>query len=201
MMEKYFLFIKHNILPIWRIIEWGNGVLFSFLYGRKFEKTIKEVFSDNLAYNLIYRKLELSDAESLFNLIKRQDKRDLVFFHPHEFDLRSIRKQFQNKAFLMMGVFDEGGMVGYFFLRFFTNKKCFVGRLIDRSHRGLGIGQIMNHIMYEIGWRMNFRCFSTISRNNTAVIRAHAKNPNIKILKELSNNYLLVEFIRNKDLQ
>lgn len=200
-MERFFLFIKHNLLPVWKIIEWGNGAFFSFIYGRKLEITIKKVLSDSLSYNLSYRKLELSDAESLFNLIEGQNEKDLVFFHPHEFDLISIRKQFQNKAFLMMGVFDGGEMVGYFFLRFFANKKCFVGRLIDRSHRGEGIGVIMNDIMYKIGWRMNFRCLSTISRNNTAVIRAHAKNPTIKILKELSNNYLLVEFIRNRDLK
>ena len=54
----------------------------------------------------------------------------------------------------------------------------------------------MNFIMYETAWRMGFRCLSTISRNNIAVMRAHAKNPTMVVLKELSNDYLLVEFVR-----
>lgn len=199
-MERFFLFTKHHLHLVWRIIEWVNSAFFSFLFGRKLETTISEVLNNYLSNNLSYRKLELSDADSLFSMIKGQDIKDLIFFHPHEFDLKSIRKQFHNKAFLMMGVFDGGVMVGYYFLRFFINKKCFVGRLIDRSHRGEGIGRIMNDIMYEIGWRMNFRCLSTISRNNSAVIRAHSKNPNLKVLKELANGYMLVEFIRNEDM-
>mgnify|MGYP001011291875 CR=1 FL=1 len=199
-MVRFFLFVKHNLLPVWRIIEWGNGMLFSVLYGRKLETTIKDVLNGSLTNKLSYRRLALSDAESLSDLIIAQDEMDLVYFHPHEFDLRSVIRQFQNKAFLMMGVFNGDEMVGYFFLRFFINKKCFVGRLIDRSHRGQGIGRIMNDIMYEIGWRMNFRCLSTISRNNRAVIRAHATNQTIKVLKELSNDYLLVEFIREREL-
>ncbi len=199
-MEKFFLFIKHNLLPIWRFVEWGNGAFFSLLYKRKLGIITEDVLKGYLPHKLTYRKLELPDAESLYNLIITQDEKDLVYFHPHEFDLKSIIRQLQTKAFLMMGVFDKGRMVGYFFLRFFANKKCFVGRLIDRGRRGEGIGQTMNDIMYEIGWGMNFRCLSTISRKNTSVIRAHAKNPNIKILKELSNDYLLVEFIRNRDL-
>jgi len=199
-MEKLLLFIKHNLFPIWRIIERVNEAFFSLLYGRKLETTVIEVLSDFLAYDLSYRRIELSDAESLVNLIKEQDEKDLAFFHPHSFDLRSIRRQFQNKAFLMMGVFAGDKMLGYFFLRFFVNKKCFVGRLIDWRHRGEGIGRIMNNIMYEIGWRMNFSCLSTISKNNTAVMRAHSKNQTMKVLKELENDYLLVEFIRTKEL-
>ena len=54
----------------------------------------------------------------------------------------------------------------------------------------------MNKIMYETAWRMNFRCLSTISRNNIKVMRAHAKNSAMVVLKELQNDYLLVEFIK-----
>jgi hypothetical protein len=96
----------------------------------------------------------------------------------------------------MMGSFDGNKMTGYFFLRFFANKKCFVGRLIDKDYRGRGIGPVMNNIMYETAWRMSFHCLSTISRNNKAVMRAHAKNRTMIVLKELQNDYLLVEFIR-----
>jgi RimJ/RimL family protein N-acetyltransferase len=99
----------------------------------------------------------------------------------------------------MMGAFDGERMIGYFFLRFFANKKCFVGRIIDKDYRGKGVGLTMNKIMYETAWGMFFRCYSTISNNNKAVIKAHAKNSSMKIRKELANDYLLVEFIREKN--
>ena len=70
-----------------------------------------------------------------------------------------------------------------------------MGRLIDTNYRGKGIGEVMNSIMYDTAWKMHFRCLSTISRNNTAVMRAHAKNGHVVILKELRDDYLLVEFV------
>ena len=154
------------------------------------------VFSKFASSPYTYRRLESSDMNMLFELLKSQPESDLKYFRPHDFDLESLKKQSRKKAFLMMGTFDEGRMIGYFFLRFFINKKCFVGRLIDADYRGRDIGLVMNEIMYETAWRMNFRCLSTISRNNIAVMRAHSKNPTMMVLKELQNNYMLVEFVR-----
>jgi hypothetical protein len=73
--------------------------------------------------------------------------------------------------------------------------------LIDQKYRGRGIGVVMNSIMYETAWRMKFRCLSTISRNNNSVMRAHSGNRNMKVLKELKNDYLLVEFIPESEMQ
>jgi hypothetical protein len=145
-----------------------------------------------------FRSLKASDADALFHLIASQPKDDLAYFSPHGFDLQSIQKQFKIKSFLMMGVFDQESLIGYFFLRFFANKKCFVGRLIDRNYRGKRIGLNMNKIMYNISWELGFRCLSTISRNNKAIMKAHGKNSSMIILKELQNNYLLVEFVESE---
>ena len=140
------------------------------------------------------------DSRLLFNLINSQPASDLEYFKPHAFDENSIQKQMKKKSFLMMGAFDNDSLVGYFFLRFFANKKCFVGRLIDKKYRGLGIGWIMNDIMYQTAWGMNFRCLSTISKNNNAVINAHLTNRHMIVLKELKNDYLLVEFLPDKKM-
>ena len=160
------------------------------------ERVVPAVFNEVVIPPFSYRRLDTKDAELVYDLIHAQEASDLEFFHPHGFDLNSIRKQFMNFSFLMMGAFEGDKLAGYFFLRFFVNKKCFVGRLIDKNYRGKGIGHVMNTIMYETAWRMGFRCLSTISRNNSLVMRAHSKNPNMKVLKELQNDYLLVEFVR-----
>ncbi len=199
-MERILIFIKHHLAFLWRIIEWGNGLMFSLFFGSKLDRVLSVVFREFSKPPFLYRELTQADADMLYELINSQEGADLEYFQPHGFDKGSIKKQFRNRSFLMMGVFDENRMIGYFFLRFFANRKSFVGRLIDKGYRGKGIGLIMNDIMYETSWGMGFRCLSTISRSNTAVMKAHSKNQSMKVLKELQNDYLLVEFIsKNTD--
>jgi len=190
------LFLKHNLSFFWGFIEKINGLLFKLLFKKKFNNNLSEVFSRYNLEDFIFKPLDKGDMELLKDLIKRQPVEDLAYFRPHEFDDRSLIRVFNNPAFLMMGAFKGKVMVGYFFLRCFINKKCFVGRLVDREYRGMGIGKAMNDIMYNIAWQNGFRCLSTISRNNKTVMAAHAGNKNMIILKELNNDYLLVEFVK-----
>ena len=196
LMEKILILIKHRAAFLWQIIEWGNAVTFSFLYRKQMESGIEKIIQNHSSPPFLYRRLVVKDASRLHELIHSQNPKDLEYFNPHQFDPDSLRKQFHNRAFLMMGAFDGEKMIGYFFLRFFANRKCFVGRLVDGNYRGKGVGRVMNRIMYETAWAMNFRCLSTISRNNHFVMQAHSKNDSLKILKELNNDYLLVEFIK-----
>ncbi|HBE40811.1 MAG TPA: hypothetical protein DDW27_06325 [Bacteroidales bacterium] len=198
-MEKLLLYIKHHLGFLWKAIEWGNGILFDRLYKQRLFRILPGVFMDFTLEPFTFRRLVISDAERLYTLIHMQNATEIEFFRPHGMDMKTIKKQFNNRAFLMMGVFDRDDLIGYFFLRFFCNRKCFVGRLIDTRYRGKGIGIVMNQIMYEIAWRMSFRCLSTISRNNKLVMHAHEKNSKMKVLKELRNDFLLVEFVNTKD--
>lgn len=194
-MEKILIFIKHHFAFLWRMIEWGNGLLFSLLFRSKLEAILPAQFQDADRSAFSFRRLTSTDAEELHKLIHSQDPADLKYFSPHAFDLRSISKQFKNRSFLMMGAFNGEAMVGYFFLRFFANKKCFVGRIIDKDSRGKGIGNEMNRIMYGTAWSIGFHCLSTMSKDNRAVMQAHSRNATMRVLKELKNNYILVEFV------
>lgn len=146
-----------------------------------------------------FRKLNTGNVHALLDFLNSQHEEDFRFFKPHKIDQKSIHEKIADPAFLAMGVYSGNKIVGYFFLRLFFNKRCFVGRIIDREFRGKGIADSMNKIMYNISWNMNFRCLSTISKNNTAVIKAHERNPNFKKLKDLPNDYMLVEFIKSKN--
>jgi hypothetical protein len=197
-MERILIFIKHHFKFLWKVIEWSNDNLFSCTHKSAMEKILPEVIGEFSKPPFSYRRLKKSDCEMLYAMIRSQKITDLEYFNPHGFDLISIKNQFRKSAFLMLGAFEGEKIAGYFFLRFFTNKKCFVGRLIDTYYRGQGMGNVMNNIMYETAWRMGFRCLSTISRNNNAIMKAHAKNPTMVVLKELQNDYLLVEFVKDK---
>lgn len=102
-------------------------------------------------------------------------------------------------AFLMFGAYSEQGMVGYFFLRCFWNRKCFVGRLIDEPFEGQGIGRVMNQIMYHTAWWSGFRCMTTVSKHNNAIMRSHERNPHARFRQPLPNDYLLIEFSPDVD--
>lgn len=201
MMEKILIFVKHNMRFVWRMVEGLNNLLFMLLYKKKVNRVVPSVLRKHQQEFLEFRQLHAQDALLLFGLINSQNSSDLKYFSPHGFDLVSITSQLKKESFLMMGVFDADAMVGYFFLRFFSNKKCFVGRLIDKDYRGQRIGLAMNNIMYQISWDMGFRCLSTISKNNSAIIKAHKRNSAMIILKELQNDYLLVEFVKGKRLE
>jgi hypothetical protein len=195
-LEKVLLFIKNHLKSVWVIIDWVNSLLYSILYLKKQSAVLGEVLSETVAGGYNIRVLDECDMPFLHSLIAEQSSDDLAYFQPHGFSLKDLERQYRKSSFLMMGVFHGDILVGYFFLRFFFNKKCFVGRLIDKNYRGRRIGSEMNRIMYETAWRMKFRCLSTISRNNVQVMRAHSRNDTMKILKHLGNNYMLVEFVK-----
>jgi RimJ/RimL family protein N-acetyltransferase len=195
-MEKILILIKHHFRFVWKIIEWFNNLLFCYLHATSLERILPGVFAEFMLSGFSFRRLNLGDAQSLHTLITTQNIEDMEYFKPHGFDIESIRRQFQFNSFLMMGAFSDQRLIGYFFLRFFSNSKCFVGRIIDKDFRGKGIGLVMNKIMYEIAWRMSFQCLSTISKHNNAIIKAHKKNSNMRIIKALHDDYLLVEFLK-----
>lgn len=198
-MVKILLYIKHRFVFIWQLIETINALLFRFLHGRKFKNITPSVFSYFGLPGYTFRQLSDNDLPDLHSLINKQAPGRLDYFKPHAFDERSLQKAYNNPSFLMMGAFEGPQLVGYFFLRCFWNRKCFVGRLIDQPYEGKGIGRVMNSIMYNIGWRSGFQVLSTISKNNHLVMKSHANNPLMVVLKELDNDFLFVEFVEKKE--
>jgi hypothetical protein len=196
---RLLLYIKHHLGFLWQLLERTNAILFSILYSKKLDTICNRVLQDFSLTGYVFRVLTGKDIPELERLITSQGNERLNYFNPHGFDEASLLKVSRNPAFLMMGVFEGPQLVGYFFLRFFWNRKCFVGRLIDEPYEGKGIGRVMNNIMYNIGWRMGFRVMSTISKNNRLVMRSHANNHTMVVLKELADDYLLVEFVEKSE--
>jgi hypothetical protein len=193
---KLLLFIKHKIPILWHVIEWLNALLFALLYRKLLRRESERCFQEFTLDGYIFRSLNDGDLDALFDLLHRQADGRLHYFTPHKFNRMGLQRASRNSAFLMFGVFDYKELVGYFFLRCFWNRKCFVGRLIDEPHERKGIGRIMNRILYNTAWRSGFRCYTTVSKDNAMVIRSHNRNPAAHQIKELPNDYLLIEFTR-----
>lgn len=197
-MTRLLLFIKHKLPIIWRIVELLNGSLFKLLHRDRLVHEASRCFDEFALDGYQFRPLGHNDLGVLFTLLENQREGRLDYFKPHGFDYRSLERVYVDPAFLMFGVFHDRKLVGYFSLRCFWNRRAFVGRLIDEAHEGKGIGRVMNNILYNTAWRSNFRCHTTISKRNAMVMRSHSKDPNAKILKELPNDYLLIEFVRDQ---
>nr|MBD3621329.1 hypothetical protein [Sunxiuqinia sp.] len=191
----FLIYLKHHVPFIWKMVEILNSLLFRLLYGQRIRQVVGEVIARSELPGYVFRRLEKNDLPELERLLRSQPAEKVAFFKPHGFGRKSLEAVYANPAFPMMGVFDGSRMAGYFFLRCFWNKKCFVGRLVDTPYEGRGLGRAMNGILYPIAWQMGFRCLSTISKNNRDVMRSHAGNPAMRIVKELSGDYMLVEFV------
>ncbi len=194
MIARLLLFIKHDLPWLWILVDWLNSRLYELLHRKRMSFQVDFAFSSFGLDGFEFRPLVATDLQALEALLVRQGDERLRYFQPHGFDQASLKKMYRNPAFLMFGVFAENDVVGYFFLRCFWNRRCFVGRLIDQPCEGQGIGRVMNQIMYQIAWRSDFRCMTTVSKENQQVIRSHRNNPHARIIGELSKGYLWVEF-------
>lgn len=188
--------IKHRLPFVWRGIERLNGVLFVMLHRRRVMASARACLGRYRLDGLTFRLLALADGPALSDFLTRQPAARTEFFKPHGFDAASVARQARNPAFMMFGVFREEALVGYFFLRCFWNRRAFVGRIIDQGWDGRGIGRVMNSILYNTAWDSGFRCMTTISRHNRAVVRSHANNSASHVLGDLPGDYMLVEMMR-----
>ena len=194
-MTGLLLFVKHRLPLVWRSIDALNAVLFRILHGDRLHQEAERCFREFTLDGYRFRALTAADLSGLADLLARQQPGRLDYFEPHGFDRQSLERVARSPSFLMFGVFSGELTVGYFFLRCFWNRKCFVGRLIDEPYERKGIGRVMNQILYNTAWRSKFRCLTTVSKNNALVMRSHANNPTFRVLKELPNDYLFVEFV------
>ncbi|MCP5109169.1 MAG: hypothetical protein GY950_37660 [bacterium] len=196
-MEKLLLYIKHHIKFLWRFLESLNAAALKIRFGKRIN-AVKEkhrgvtTIGDNFQYRLLSR----SDLDSLHAFLNSLDKSYLTFFSPHGFDKKTLARILKTSVYIPLGWFSEGRLVGYFFLRLFANKKAFTGRVVAADFQGRGIAKDMARILYRSSDEMDFDVFGTMSRKNLSSYHSHKAVSDFKIVKELSNDYMLVQYDR-----
>ena len=188
--------IKDSHPKLWSVIENINSLLFGMLYFKPFSKRLQLLLNEQENNLYQFRFLVLEDTYALQKLLVSLEPAYRQYFKPHRFDEKTLQRQLRNKALIRMGIFSQNQMVGYFFIRAGINRKCFVGRLVHKSHRRKGLGKAMNHIMYHAAWQSGFRVFATLSPTNQFVMQSHKNNPYIHMLNDLPGNYKIVEFLK-----
>ena len=198
---RFLLFVKHNLTFVWSMIETVNGLLFQLFFRDNLLKTAEKVcrkYSDTF-WEL--RMLQEDDLKELADFFQKQPDESYLYFKPHGFGEAELSKISKNPAFMMFGVFERmsGNICGYFMMRFFANRKCFVGFLVDINARGRGIAGLMGKTMLEISWENNFTALATVSRKNEAAIKAYRKLNNFSVVKELPEDYICIKYEKEKN--
>ena len=161
-MISIFKLLKQNIPWLWNFIEYLNGILVNILFGTSINNAILKNADYKQIGKYTYRELLKSDLQGLTDLLSKQPDGFDQYFKPHKFDIDSLRLMFENKSFKMLGVFDDSEIVGYFFIRFFANKKAFRGKMVDSNHQRQGIAKNIGRITTNIALDAGFRLFATI---------------------------------------
>lgn len=191
--------IKYHLPFIWAIIEVLNGKITWILYGRQISIAVQKTFTEKRNLEYLFRPIKSTDLPQLVDLMHHQADGFDEFFSPHHFDKKTFETLFRNHSFLMLGAFDKEQIVGYFFIRFFANGKAFRGKMVDSNYRGRGIAKHMGLIMTDIAFNAKFRLFATISKENLSSIASSQAVNEIKILKELDDNYIYIEYLKKNN--
>ena len=180
-------FLRDHLPFIWDFVDWMNGALFTWRYGRKM-KALPEMLE---ALSWEYKIVELSSIQStdLEMFFASQPEESFKFFKPHGFDDRSIRKLQRN----------GDSPIGYFFLRSFFFGKAYLGKMVDYAHQGKGIGKMMCLCAIDIASTLGLRMFETISKDNLSSLYSTQKVLETRIVEEMPDNYLMIEDLRRKE--
>lgn len=180
---------------LWNLIESVNSILFSIRYG----KIVKDFSFSTVPEG--YSAIPMKDVptEDLVKFFEHQPEDAYIFFRPHGFDAKSIKRLQKNKSFLAYVLTDlaNGKIAGYFFNRSFFHGKGFRGRMVDIDYRGKGLGTAMNKMLNEVGFCIGLKLFETVSKDNVASYRSALSASNVRVVEELPHNELYLEIIKD----
>ena len=194
MLYKLAHIIRDKFSWLWNIIEWLNGVLFALRYGKKLEN----IDFKNIPEGYEVTPINAIETKRMVEFFACQPEDAFKFFHPHGFDEKSIKKLQKNKAFLGYVLLDKlnNKIAGYCFNRCFFHGQGFRGRMVDIECRGKGLGTAMNKLLNEVGFGIGVRLFETVSKDNVASYKSALSASNVRVVKELPNNELYLEIIK-----
>lgn len=197
-MVKLLVYIKHHLSFIWTFIEWCNSILFNLLYGKKLRRILPSILDQASSGDYVYKLLDKEAMSELASLFLSQPQEAYTFFNPHKLDEKSLIKRNKYKSFIMIGTYCANKLVGYCFLRCFFNKQAFRGKIVDVNYQGRGIAKQMGVLTTNICLALGLRLYATISKNNVKSIASSKAVNEVRIVKELEDDYLYVEYLLKK---
>lgn len=191
-------FLRDKLPWIWDLIDILNSWLFGMRFGSKLGKIETEIL-ERYGKECSMRIVPMREVptEELVAFFAAQPEEAFTFFKPHGFDAKSIKKLQKNKSFLAYILLDGSAIAGYAFIRSFFMGKGFRGRMVGISHRGRGLGTLMNRMMNDVGFGVGLRLFETVNKKNVASYRSAMSASNVKVLEEMKDDDLYLEIMKD----
>ncbi|MEN1729456.1 MAG: GNAT family N-acetyltransferase [Pseudomonadota bacterium] len=142
----------------------------------------------------VIRPLGPEDQSALRDLLHRLPEDQLQFFRPHGFDTESLTTVLTSSAFLPSGLFIQEELVAYALLKITPTGSIFAGSMVRPEWQGQGIGTFLSRYMYWQAALAGLPCHATISKGNLPSLKAYQSGRDYRVLSELPNEYLLLEF-------
>lgn len=191
-------FLRDKMPWLWDLVDILNSWLFSMRFGSKLgkiEAEIRERYGRECGMRIV--PMREVPTEELVAFFAAQPEEAFSFFKPHGFDAKSIKKLQKNKSFLAYILLDGSAIAGYAFIRSFFMGKGFRGRMVGISHRGRGLGTLMNRMMNDVGFGVGLRLFETVNKKNVASYRSAMSASNVKVLEEMKDDDLYLEIMKD----
>lgn len=191
-------FLRHKMPFIWELIEFINSTAFGLRY-RSGLRQLPDLIADRGDGSLRFALARPEDADGLVAFFSKQPTEAFEYFRPHEFDRKSLMKLIANKSFIMVLAFCDSEVVGYAFVRCFMNGKAFRGKIVDVNFRGRGIARTFGVLTTEIASLLGIGLYGTISKSNVSSMASSLSSNEIRIIEELPDNYLLIQYLPKKE--
>lgn len=206
-------FLRDKMPWLWDLVDIINSVLFKLRFGGKLRAVEAEVLKRYEAESGM-RIVPMSEVKTddLVAFFAAQPEEAFTFFKPHGFDGKALKKLQKNKSFLAFVLIDDNNdsetsgtigtsgtsrIAGYCFIRSFFMGKGFRGRMVGMSHRGRGLGTLMNRLMNDVGFGIGLRLFETVNKRNVASYRSAMSASNVMVLEEMEDDELYLEILKN----
>lgn len=157
-------------------------------------KLLPELMNKSNSGNIAFTIASESDVDGLTKFLASQPEDAFEFFRPHEFDKATIKKLINQDSFVMIVARTDGRVVGYAFLRCFGNGKSFRGKIVDVNYRGRGIAKTFGQLTMEIAQTLGIGLFGTISKKNVSSMESSKSSNTIKVIKELPDDCVLIQY-------
>lgn len=185
---------------LWAWIGYVNSILFGIRYGkhrRETGKILRKYSKGNVVKGreLHFEIMNRSNIPALATMFSDQPKVAFHYFHPHKFDVETLRQLSKDNSFLAFVVMADREAVGYFFQRSFFWGTSYRGYMTDYRWQRQGINRLMNLCATDISSLLGLKVYGSISPANTASMKSAQSANNIAILKTLDNGDYLVQYL------
>ena len=187
MLYKIAHLLRDNLPWLWNMTEVLNSFFFSIRYGKKMNKlySVPIVLDSEILKDYLIIPIKNISAAKILAFFEVQPEEAFTFFHPHNFDLNTIKRLQHNNSFVAFVLVDRYNdqIAGYCFNRSFCN--------------GKGLGTIMNKILNEVGFGLGLQLYETVNKKNVASYKSAISASKVNVIKEMEDGDLLLEILKD----